>query len=253
MSLVSTPSFAAALLDRGLLVADASPGCLEGGAARRAGGAAISASAASRSAATQRGAGRVASHRLFEPAPAGAEGWIRHALFPTLTGLAVGLAPEEWRYAAKRLAAISPEGATGRPLCLLVPPLRPTGAIRAATGRTQRLVKACDLPERICLQKRRNIISKTLAAAVFLPRARPRARADCGRLLRLRAVDLGLAGRACIVTGASRGIGARDGAPALRGGSVGAAGRALRGRAARGGRALPRGRAARRADRWPAT
>src|SRR5439155_16227795 len=108
-----------------------------------AGTSATIASAASVSAAA------TAAGRLFGAAPA-------IVLFPALTGLAVGLALKESRYAGP--PAISPRAPPRRcPLTSRVgsPALPPSAAVRLSAFGLR-----LHLPQAICLQKRRNSISR---------------------------------------------------------------------------------------------
>ena len=88
---------------------------------------------------------------------------IAPCLFPALTGLAVGLAPKEWRYACEGLRRFAPRAPDGRPPWRLGSPASPRGGRRAATGRTQRRSDRTVRrpPRTVCLQKRQNPISKT--------------------------------------------------------------------------------------------
>ena len=208
MSLVSTPSFARAFVDRGLLLVDVRLDRLQRRASAKRRAAAPPAQAAP---ATAQQRGRLPAvaceGRLFEQGPwRGPTILDPPCLFPTLTGLAVGLAPEELalrlRRGSRRLAPRTPHGAR---CWLLVPPLRPAWPSWPPREELSGS-RGSYLPELICLQKRGNLSSKTWAGAFSCPRVH-RCTSACAARPTLPRVDLGLAGRACVVTGASRGIG----------------------------------------------
>ena len=231
MSLVSTPSFARAFSIAACFSPDVRLDRLERRGARRARRHARSAPSAASTSAASSTAVRPWRARsvVSSQAPAGGRSGLDPPC-PLSDAYGVSCRARAERAGAtpaQRLAAISPEGATGRPLLRVGSPASPR---RGRPGRRRGDSAAREgsyLPERFCLQKRRNISSKTRAGAVFLPGARhvherlappvlDSARGSRPRRTRVRRDRREPRHRA------------RDGACAVRRGSRGAAGRALR-------------------------
>ena len=207
MSLVSTPSFARALsIAACLSLMFAWIACSD--AERDASGAAPPAQGRPAAVQQRRWLPAVACEgRLFERGPcAGADEFGSTMSLSNAYGVScrarAGRAGATPRRGSRRLAPRTPHGAH---CWLLVPPLRPAWPSWPPRGELSGSRRSY-LPELICLQKRGNLSSKTWAGAFSCPRVH-RCTSDCAPRPTLPRVDLGLAGRACVVTGASRGIG----------------------------------------------
>ena len=130
---------------------------------------AISASEVSVSPASSMAAGRGARDSVVRtwPLPEAVRVLSTIALFPTLTGLAVGLAPKRAGATPRRGSwRLAPRVLESAQVMLLVPPLHPAGAIRATTGRTQRTVLPAKAGRTLSARRvRRQIPARSAMAA----------------------------------------------------------------------------------------